>query len=54
MFDAKTEALARGLRPDQFCNRMRAQSTAKGVDSMTPQRRGDLRIIPLNPEYETG
>ena len=51
IFDAETESLARGLKPDQFCDLMRAQSTAKGVDNVVLSLWGNLRINPLNPEY---
>ena len=51
IFDAQSEPLARGLKPDQFCDMMRAQSTAKGVDNVVLPLWGNLRIIPLNPEY---
>ena len=51
IFDAKTEALARGLKPDQFCDMMRAQSTASGVDEVVLSLWGDLKITPLDPEY---
>jgi hypothetical protein len=50
-FDGKTAALARQLKPDQFCDLVRAQSTEDGTDIVTLSLWGDLEIVPSDPEY---
>jgi hypothetical protein len=50
-FDDKTATLARQLKPDQFCDMVRAQSTEDGTDIVVLSLWGDLEIVPSDPEY---
>ena len=51
-FDDKTSSLARQLKPDQFCDLVRAQSTADGTDIVELSLWGDLEVVPSDPEYK--
>jgi hypothetical protein len=51
VFDEKSATLARQLKPDQFCDLVRAQSTENGTDRIVLSLWGDLEVVPTDPEY---
>lgn len=50
-FDAETTPVARQIKPDQFCDMVRAQSSADGTDIVVLSLWGDLEVVPTENEY---
>jgi hypothetical protein len=50
-FDAETTPLARQLKPDQFCDMVRAQSAEDGTDIVVLSLWGNLEVVPSEDEH---